>query len=358
MSLHRDDLRFNRSRKAGKHIYLKEYENGRIVGEESYEGYIKCKLVHNEYYSLILPDQIYVMLGGKMCWIQPLYFSGCMIADLGDHGTCQLSVDVSHCVVLNIQFCNEGLVSRLGDGSLFYKCKIRAPKYLYRYRTGIAKIIDNKPYLKLHHHTNDKAKESILKSRQFWSSDWNIQGTKKLTNISYLYLTSLPSIECAEDMSVIAMASDGRLGFRTDLNETEAPDLILNVYRESTANRTETLSYWVDTAHLASQPSYRHIDGYHEVVCPFVHRIGVEHNTIVQIFGDHLVSNSLKGFDYAVVGDATKVSGLAAPYDEEETDEILKIEYIDRADDIISFWIAHANTDQFSEKIIEKAGFR
>ena len=361
MSPSQNDLRFNRIRKAGKHIYLKEYENGRIIGEESYEGYIKCKLVHNELYSLVLPDQAYVKLGGEMHWVQPLYFSGCLMANLDGYGTCQLSIDASHCVVLNIQFSTKGLVTKLEDGSLLYECEIKAPKYLYEYTTGLAKLVDNKPYLKLHHHTNQEAKESILKNREFWSSDWNIQGTKRLANIGYLYLTSLPSITCIEDLSVIAMSSDGRLGFRTDQNDTGIPDLILDVYRESTTRRTETLSYWVNAAHLATQPSYRHQDprgfGFHEVVCPFAHRLGVEHKTIVQILGNQLVPITPKNFDYAVVGDATRVSGLAAPYDEEETDEVFKIEHIDGADDITSFWIGNANTDKFSEKLIEKAEF-
>ncbi len=363
MPLHSDDLRFNRIRKAGKHIYLKEYENGRIVGEESYEGYIKCKLVHNELYSLVLPDQVYVVLGGEMHWIQPLYYSGCLIANLDEIGTCQLSIDVAHCVVLNIQFNNKELVTRFNDGSLFYKCEIKAPKYLYRYTTGQARIIKNKPYLKLHHHTNHTAKESILKSREFWSSDWNIQGTKRLTNIGYLYLTSLPSITYVEDLSVIAMSSGGRLGFRTDQNDTDVPDLILDVYRESTTNRTETLSHWVNATKLASQPSYRHKDpsgfGFHEVVCPFVHRLGVEHSTIVQISGNKLVPVSPKNFDYAVVGDATRVLGLAAPYDEEETDEVFKIERLELVkDDIISFWNNNYNSNQYDGKFIEKAKFR
>lgn len=354
-----EDLRYNRIRKAGKHIYLKEYENGRVVGEEVYEGYIKCKLVHNEHYSLVLPDQVYVLLGGEMRWVQPLYFSGCLIANLDEYGTCQLSIDASHGVVLNIQFNNKDLVSQLDDGSLFYKCEIKAPKYLYRYTTGQARIVENKPHLKLHHHTSHAAKELILKSRELWSSDWNIQGTKKLTNISYLYLTSLPSITCNEDLSVIAMSSDGRLGFRTDQNDTEVPDLILDVYRESTTNRTETLSQWVDATHLASQPSYRHQDpdgfGFHEVVCPFVHRIGVEHSTNIHMSDNKLVPISSKNFDYAIVGDATSLTGLAAPYDEEETDEVFKIEHIDEGEDIISFWVANANTDQFSGKVVEKA---
>lgn len=356
-----EDLRFNRIRKAGSHIYLKEYENGRITGDHQYEGYIKCKLVHSVHYSLVLPDQVYVNLGGETHWVQPLYYSGCLIADLGEYGTCRLSIDASHGVVLNIKFNNKELVSRLDDGSLFYKCTIKAPRYLYRYTTGQARIVENKLFLRLHHHTNHEARNSILKSGEFWSSDWNIQGTKKLTNIGYLYLTSLPAITCDEDLSVIAMSSDGRLGFRTDQNESGIPDLILDVYRESTTSRTEVLSYWVDTSLLATQPSYRHQApggfGYHEIVCPFVHRLGVENGTVVQISGNHIVPASPNNFDYAVVGDATTVPGLAAPYDEEETDEVFKVERLKGGDDIISFWVVNGNTDQYGGKSIETAEF-
>ncbi len=361
MTINDCDFNFNRISNGNTRSYLKEYAGGRIIGEESYNGYLKCKLVHNKNYSLVLPEQVYVKFDGQIHWVQPLYFSCCFVVNLYEHGSCQLSIDASHCVVLNIIFSNKELLNKFDDGSLLYKCEIKAPSNLYRYTTGLARIIKNKPYIKLHHHTSQSAEESILKTREFWSSDWNIQGTKTLTNISYLYLTSLPSITCVEDLTEIAMSSNGKLGFRIDQNLTDVPDLILDVYRESTRNRTEVLSYWVDTTQLATQPSYRHQEpggfGFHEIVNPFVHRLGVEHKTNIQISSDMLIPTFPKNFAYAVVGDATRASGLAAPYDEEETDEIFKIEHIDGDDDIISFWIKNANTDQFSGKIVEDAEF-
>lgn len=140
-----DELRFNRVKKANQYFYLNEFHSDGYLANVKYSGYIKCKLVHNKFYSIVIPDQIYVDLGGQLHWIQPLYYSGCLLAKYELHGTCQLNVDISHGVKLNIQFRNDMLLSKYKDGSLFYKCEINAPKYLYRYTTGLYKLIDDKP---------------------------------------------------------------------------------------------------------------------------------------------------------------------------------------------------------------------
>lgn len=355
----REDLKFNRITKKGRRYYLTEYANGRVVGDEIYTGIIKCKLVHNDGYSLVLPDQVYVEFGGEVLWFQPLYYSGCMIRQHDDHGECSISIDISHCIVLNILFRTDGVINRLVDCSVLYQCQIKAPKYLHRYSTGRAVLDSNGPRIRLYHHTNGGARNGIVGSSEYWSSAWNIRGTKKLVNIHYLYLTSLPVIEMEEDLSVIAMSSDGRLGFQTDFNTTGKPELVLTVYRESTTERTEVLTHWVDPTDLATQPAYRHRDptgfGYHEVVCPFVHRIGVEPDATVGIYGNALQSHTPKDLGYAVVGDATTVDGLAAPYDEEQTHDVFKIECLGADHDIISFWMSNPNSDQFSGKEIEGA---
>lgn len=354
-----DDLRFNRITKRGRREYLTEYAAGRVVGKESYTGFIKCKLVHNRTYSLVLPDQVYIDFGGEMLWFQPLYYSGCLITMHEVHGECLLSIDISHGIVLNVRFSTDDVVNRLADCSLVYKCRINAPRYLYRYSTGKAYMGKTGPLIQLFHHTNKKAKKSIEQAGEYWSSVWNIRGTKKLVNINYLYLTSLPAIETDEDLGVIAMSSDGRLGFQTDFNTTGSPELVLTVYRESTSGRTEVLSQWVDVSKLATQPAYIHQDprgfGYHEVVCPYVHRIGVEPGKTVALSGNSLKTNSPKDLGYAVVGDASTIEGLAAPYDEEHTHNVFKIECLNESQDIIGFWVTNGNSDQFSAKVIEGA---
>ena len=357
MSTKDDDLRFNRVTKHGQRTYLTEYANGRVSGDESYTGTIKCKLVHNDGYSLVLPDQVYVDIGGEVLWFQPLYYTGCVISQHDDEGKCQISIDISHCIVLSVRFESDSKIQKLSDCSILYKCLIKAPKYLHRYATGRAMFSESGPQIKLFHHTNKKAKDGINASSEYWSSAWNIRGTKKLINIHYLYLTSLPAIQMDEDLVNIAMSSDGIIAFQTDLNSTGKPELVLTVYRESTKQRTHTLSHWVNATDLATQPAYRHFDptgiGYHEVVCPYVHRIGVEPGTSVGLTGNLLQPHAKKDLGYAVVGDATKINGLAAPYDEEQTNDVFKIECMKDGQDIISYWFANPNSNRFDSIKIE-----
>ena len=134
-----------------------------------------------------------------------------------------MGVDISHGACLRIRFKNNDAISWLDDGSILYRCTIKGPKYLYQYRTGDAKVDDNIPYIKLYHHTSRDAKDAIKQGGEYWSSRWNIQGTKKSTNISYLYLTALPKISNIDDLTQIAMSSQGKLGFRVDSNFSDAP---------------------------------------------------------------------------------------------------------------------------------------
>lgn len=349
-----NNLRFNRIEKRGRHEYIKDFAGIRKIENFEFPGFIKCKLAHSDSYSIVIPDQIYVEIGGQLRWIQPLYFSANSIALLNDTGSCDLAVDISHGICLRIRFFRSNLISRFEDGSFYYACSIKGPKYIYNFTTGDACIINKKPHLKLFHHTTKEAGESILKSKEYWSSNWNIQGTKKSNNIAYLYLTSLPKIVCSDDLEEIAMSSDGRLGFRVDQNPTNIPDLVLKVYRDSTENRTFSLQSWVDSSLLAPQPCYRHMPpdgfGYYAVVSPFIQRIGVKSGSTLRLAGNKIIPYSPISPDYCVVGDATSIDGLRAPYDEENTKDILKIQDIDEGDDIIKFWMHNANSNQFNNK--------
>lgn len=350
------NLRFNRIEKKGRqHEYLKDFQKFRHTGDFNYVGYIKCKLAHGISYSVVIPDQIYVKFSDKVYWIQPFYFTANRILD----NSLTMHIDISFDARLEINF--KDLISKLSDGSLFYNCTIIAPTSLNRYVTGVAKVVNNVPFIKLYHHTSPGAKKKILSSNEFWSSNWNIQGTKELSNISYLYLTAIPVILCNADLNEIAMSSRGRLHFRLDQNMSDKPDVILEVYRESTSNRTAVLSYWVDSSLLATQPVYKHKGAfpvYYEVVCPFIYRLGVESRTKIKINGDSIIPESPKKLDYAIVGDATLEDGLRAPFDEENTKEILKIEIIPGQKDIIMFWLNNQNSNQYDNKDIETAKFK
>ena len=357
------NLQFNRIKKRGTHHYLKDFSAG--MGKKStyeYEGFIKCKLAHNTNYSVVIPDQVYLKFGEKLLWIQPLFFSGNVISKSDDNIECSIRIDISHGYHLYIKFSSSDIKSKLNDGSMFYHCRIKGPKSLYKYATGDAVIINEYPYIKLFHHTSFKAKINIIETNEFWSSDWNIQGTKRLTNISYLYLTALPKILYNSDLLEIAMSSNGEIQLRLDKNISRNPDVILNVYRESTRNRNKSLSYLVDTSLLSTQPSYRHEvsvgeSGYHEVVCPFIHRLGIDHEATVKIKEGKLIAEEAKNLGYAVVGKSNSISGLKAPYDEELTYEKLKIHFIPDETEILNFWMSNSNSRLYEKIDVESAKF-
>jgi hypothetical protein len=228
------------------------------------------------------------------------------------------------------------------------------------------------PYLRLYHHTSRDAKQNIERSGEFWGSKWNIQGThKKLTNVAYVYFTPLDSVVHPDDLKMIAMASDGLLTFTVDgfqppgilmpgwENGYKDQILILPVYRASTVDRTETLEFDIASTLLAPQHVLRHSPPaepvWYEIATPFVHRIGIEPTATLRFRSRRLdyATVQTKRFDYVVVGDATTVDGLAAPYDEEDTRFLLKIERPSTGTTTLEFWFEHGNQDLYSDKRIE-----
>lgn len=357
----KDNLRFNRREHRGRHRYLKFFPAPKQIGPSTYDGYIKCKLVHQDRFSLVIPDQIYLSLADQTYWFQPFYFTANLISFVNTGGSCSFWIDLSFGARVQVTFSATGLQNRLPDGSFFYRCSISGPKVLFRYATGTAVIKNNVPYLKVFHHTDRKAEHGILESGEFWSSKWNIQGTKKLSNISYLYLTPLDKIACDDDLQEIAMSAIGRVPLRLDQSQSDKPDEYLRVYRENTENRTRTLPGWVRSDYLSPQHVYRHTPPngavYYEIVCPFILRLGVEAGTTIKLNKTTLVPQILKRLNYVVIGDATTLGGLRAPYDEEFTEHILKIDSPPPGEEIVLYWRENANSNLFQGISVEKAQF-
>jgi hypothetical protein len=312
-------------------------------------------------YSTIVPDQVYLTIGTQYLWIQPLYFSASRIEFSENEGRCQLSIDVSFGEKLFIVINSNWILSKLNDDSFLYRCEIEGPSALFSYATGKAQFVNNIPYLQLFHHTNRQAKENILKSSTFWTSSWNLQGTKRLSNIAYLYLTPLDRIICKEDLQQIAMSSDGSLSLRLDHNMTNIPDQHLRVYRESTSNRTHSIACWARADILASQHVYRHAHDrggvYYEVFSPFIQRVGGDIGSVIEMKKSTLSPISPKQLKYVVVGDASTLEGLRAPYDEEYTAEIWKIDSAIGSAEIICHWKTNSNSNLYSQIPVELAVF-
>jgi hypothetical protein len=118
----------------------------------------------------------------------------------------------------------------------------------------------------------------------------------------------------------------------------------------------------VDTSVLAPQHIYLHDEGqavYYEFPHSLVHRIGTRPDGKVH-FDDQMRvprQEDLKGFDYVVVGDCRGIEGLAAPYDEEDTTDVMKLERMPDGVSILTFWFEHGNQDLYSGKQVEVQEF-
>ena len=133
--------------------------------------------------------------------------------------------------------------------------------------------------LSLFHVTNPAAFAAIAKSGELWSSSWNLRGTRRLANVAYAYLTSMPSISTEHDLRRISMSSGGTISMQTTSARTREETLELAVYRESTVLRTATLPVRVASNLLVPPHLLIHRPvgdmAYYEVVGPEIYRIGV-----------------------------------------------------------------------------------
>ena len=367
--------RFNRIESALDHYYYSKY------GSEPHqdhvtEGMIKCKLLHGQGYSLVIPDQLYVEHHG-LKWIQPLAFARNQNTKFSEEEIlCDLPIDISCGHTVRVRFFNRNLISNLPDGSQLYTCELRGPTGLHEYATGEAeRNAEGTPYLRLHHHTTAETCPKIVASGYFRTGSYNIQGTaKQLKNVAYAYFTPLDAIKNDNDLKKIAMANGGKIEFRRDgftpptvlmpnYLETFKDDILqLDVYPCDPAKREACIDVWVDSTVLAPQHIYYHHDGpavYYEFSHYFIHRIGTDPRQNVSFDGNRRIHRQpgLRSFDYIVVGDCTTLAGLAAPYDEEDTTHIMKVERLPDNESMLSFWFEHGNQDLYSAKRIEMQQF-
>ena len=96
---------------------------------------------------------------------------------------------------------------------------------------------------------------------------------------------------------------------------------------------------------------------YYEVVLPQVFRVGVEPGQTLPINGTAISIGpaNRKSFPYAIVGDADTHDGLRAPYHEEETTELAKIDEIPAPMEIMGRWYDKQNTHLFDDMVVETA---
>jgi hypothetical protein len=361
----RINKRFNRLETQSAHLYMNN--TGRRDDREShFDGYLKCKLAHGQGFSIIVPD---LLLFDKPSpfWIQPLFFLPNILSKFESEIRGRLNVDISCSQTLRVDFTNRDFVRRYEDGSELFRCSVTAPPDLPDYGTGeFTWEDDHRILLSLYHHTTGESKEAILGQRQFRLSHWNIQGKKRLKNTGCVYFTCLPEIVMDHDLNQIAMASDGRMlsiidgasvpGTIPEQGVGPYTDIMVEipVYRESTLNRRATLRLNVDAGFFSPQHILRHDPPeeqvFYEITRPFIYRLCLDPGTNwkfddTNMRGDY---SNIRHFDYIVIGRADRITGLGAPFDEEDTTFIAKIQKTEPYDNMIEFWFAEANRELFA----------
>jgi hypothetical protein len=317
--------------------------------------------------SFVLPD-ILMVSGKRRSFYSPQFFHPNLIGRFGDDGSadfCKIHVEVLGKVDMEIVFFRSKVIKHCPDGSFIYKCRFRLvdakvlppPQGEWRKRGGQFELA-------LYHHTTEVGAKGIRDSSELWSSHWNIQGTKELKNIAYVYFTCIPEMKYPWDLVEVAMAENGQALFLP----TNAPNdaqfaVTLDVYKRTTLDIEVPLLFWVDVETISPSHLWLHVPTdtptYYEIVLPKVFRVGVASGQPIPINGSRLKiePKDCQNFDYVIVGDAGTHDGLIAPYHEEETFQLGVVDKIPKELEIISRWHEKQNTYVYEDRPVELAVF-
>jgi hypothetical protein len=317
------------------------------------KGLIKVKLAHGVDRSLLLPDAVFAKGPAGLCWYQPKYFSACMLEFLDHQAFAQLDISFDNGSRSIVQFRRDSLERHMADGSALYRCEMLAGLEALGEPTGRARKEETGELsVRVFHHTTPETRRKIRECGYLLGSRWNIQGTRELTNVEYVYFTSVPKILDDNDLIKIAMASNGILQLCTTNACSERDVFSIPVYRESTWNRRANLNIWTPLEALAPQHIWFHRPAgeaaYYEVGNANILRVGIDPGSVLPIVRDRVDINraALKRFEYVVVGNADTKAGLIAPYNEEDTESVLKIQSCGTKDPF-ELWWGQANSDVF-----------
>lgn len=330
-----------------------------------FEGIVKFRLAHSEGRSYLIPD-VLIGVGGTRFFI-PSNFGPPLFTFDSENGRHHVafSLDtgpprVTEMARIVVFVRSEDRIRTYDDGAQLYRCAFEGPRLIARAASGLChRRLDGDYALRLYHHTRPESARAIRGSRNFWSSPWNLAGTRRLVNVAYAYFTTLPQIAGEADLHRIAMASDGRIMFQTTSDRPLEKTLVLQVYRGDTRDRTAALAFEVPAAllapaHLLFHPMSRGQPAYFEVIGPEIARVGVEPGASLALADGQVSATDAdrKAFDTLILGDASTVEGLAAPYDEEDTRQVAHLEpLIDQ--DVFAFWLEHQNRDLVTGRAFE-----
>lgn len=361
----KENKRYNRIESKTDHFYLNDY-GIKGVGAFTIYGYIKCKLVHAENLSLIIPDQVYFNWNNDFRWIQPYIFLPCFLGKFDEDVICDIHFDISFGHTIKARFRSTDFIRSYNDGSQLYKCELSVPEDVGDHCIGRAKMDDQwNIQVELFHHTKPEIKKIILASEKLLGSKWNIQGSSELKTSEHVYFTPLHEVKVNRDLEKIAMSSEEEIKLIRDnfnLPNVLLPGwekkykedfLFMKVYREDTKNRTGTLNFMVPVEYVSPQHILKHSPHgeavYYEISTPFIHRVQIKKGTWLNFHEKEIeISNNIIFHEFIIIGDATKLDGLKAPYDEENTTHIFKIEFL-KEGTMLDFWFKNGNKNIFGE---------
>lgn len=364
--------RFNRFESDLDHHYVPfNYYGYKYSNVKPYQGKIKCRLVHLEGNSIIIPDFIFLKNG----WIQPLQFLAPSLVKFDeDNSYCQFFIDIQNGETIKVSISKKDYIKSYNDYSQLFNCEIFGPMDIEDYSCGDYKEIDNNIYLKLFHHTNPIGFKGISESRTILASKWNYKGNKECTNYNFAYFTHIPKIEFNSDLITVAMSSEGNIDYAID--SFNRPTILFDnfreayqdeiytakVYRATTKDRNHPLTFYVPIESIDIKHIYQHTQDsviFYEICFPYIHRIKMIPENKLIFNEDKIIQNNdaIVNSNYAIVGDATIISGLAAPFEEEETKMVFKIENC-KEKSFLDFWFDNSNQDLFSKKVIKEGNFK
>jgi hypothetical protein len=336
------------------------------IDSKPYKGKIKCRLVHEAGNSIIIPDFLFLKDG----WIQPLHFTAPYLFKLDEKEIgCDFFIDIQNGETIKVRFYNHGFIKSFDDKSQLFECQIYGPTDIEQYACGDYVTDDDKIYLKLFHHTNVKAFNGITASKSLWSSKWNYRGSKECINYHFAYFTHIPEIKYASDLITVAMSADGNIDYMID-SFTSLPIMppdyrerfkdsiyTAKVYRSTTDDRKHAISFYIPVECIDIKHLYMHNQGnlfFYELCFPHIHRIKLNPGSVLPFSNKYFVQNAspIVKSAYSIIGDARLLEGLAAPFEEEETRFIYKIEDCG-SQTIHDFWFSHENRDLYTGKKIE-----
>jgi hypothetical protein len=349
---------FNRYESMRGHEYIEFLGDNLFQKKVIFEGYVKCKLMHGLMGSVIVPDFLFYQVEeNRFKFIQPLAFRANQIFFDDKEGYANVMIDISAQTTVNVRFKKSGFVRSLNDYSELYECEINASTDISEHFTGEGYFSkDFVPFIKTYHHTTQIAYSKIIESSYLINSRWNIGGTKELRNIGYVYFTPLDKLKHNADLIQVAMSDKGFIYLVSNTGAIRR----VNIYRRFVKDFESTLEFWLDTQSIAPSHLFRRLDSiggvYYQIVAPFIQRVGMIPDTLLA-FQNDVIHDSSKKADYIILGDCNYMDGLIAPYDEENTDYIFKIEKQDGSNNLFDFWHDNANTDQYSNKQVEYQQF-